>query len=152
MMIDSKIFFSENKNIKIDRLLESLVSFGAEKLEKVNNEWQMTWDECEPITTSLVKSKLDTIEVVTNMHKGYIHPPSCQYHLGRIAYFLKHPSEIHSLSLCQDTRCVELQDRPVLFISDGFHRLMAALVLKWNEINIDFRGLPEALEYLTNDR
>jgi len=152
MVFGNEMFFSENKNIKVDKLLEFIVEFGSEKLEKVNNEWRMTWDESKPITVTLVKSKLDSIEVEPNMHKGYIHPPSYQHHLGRIAYFVKNPHEIHSLSVYQDTRYAELQDESVLFIADGFHRLMAALVLNWDEINIDFRGLPEALEHLISDK
>ena len=151
MVIDNKIFFPENKNVKIDRLLEFTVESGAEKLEKVNNEWRMTWDESKPIAVSLVKSMIDSIKIEPNIHKGYVHPPSYRHHLGRIAYFVKNPSEIQSVSVWQDTRYVELKDEPVLFINDGYHRLMAALVLNWDSINIDFYGLPIVLEHLASD-
>ena len=151
MVIDNNFLFLNNKNVIIKKLLEFIVEFGADKLEKVNNEWQMTWDESKPIAVSFVKSNLDSIEIEPNMHKGYIYPPSYSHHLGRIAYFVKNPSEIKSVSVWQDGRYVELQDEPVLFINDGYHRLMAALVLSWDKINIDFLGLPVALEYLTSD-
>ena len=156
MTTDYKIPFTGTNNVKLDRLLNLIVRYGAEELKKINGKWEMNWDESEPITVDLVKSKLDSIEIRTDAHMS-LYAASYRYHLGRIAYFVKTPSELHSIVVDEDwdsRRRFKTKDEfeiyiPRLYIRDGFHRLMAALVLDLDEININYKGSSEALEHLT---
>ena len=153
MITGYKIPFTGTNNVKLNRLLNIITKWGADEIEKVNDEWQMRWDESKPITVDLIRSQLDSIEIEPNMHKGFCYPPCYDFHLRRIAYFVKNPSEIHSVWVNEDKRWKDKEyfkpeSKPKLFINDGYHRLMAALVLDFDEINVKFYGSSEAEKYL----
>ena len=130
--------------IKIDRLIEFIPS----------EHW--SWDETgeidlEDISVAIHES---TPEISEPYGDTWEHPVLTQksrdWHIGRIIYFINHPSEIRGIEI--DNECFDGSILPQPVIVDGWHRYAAGRWLydqgKLMEIHCKYGGRMDVLEYL----
>lgn len=130
--------------IRMDRLIEFLPS----------EHWE--WD---------LSGKIDLEDISVSIHESlpeisepygdtWEFPPierrSKDWHIGRIIYFINHPSEIKDVEI--DNDCLNGHILPQPVIVDGWHRYAAARWLydqgKLSEIHCSYGGRLDVLEYL----
>lgn len=67
--------------------------------------------------------------------------------VGRVLYFINHPDKINPIMI--DNFCGSGMPSGEANITDGTHRLSAAIYLEWKTIDAEYSGLEETLDYLT---
>lgn len=130
--------------IKIDRLIEFLPT----------EHW--SWDKTGEINLDDISVAMhDAIPEISEPYgDSWKHPileqKSREWHIGRIIYFINHPTEIRDIEI--DNDCFDGHILPKPIIVDGWHRYAAARWLydqcKLSEIHCRYGGRMDILEYL----
>ena len=68
-------------------------------------------------------------------------------HIARVLHFVEHPEEIVRIHV--DNRCEGMYVCPECVIVDGWHRLLAALVLGFEKISVVYNGREDIEDYLS---
>ena len=130
--------------IRLDRLIEFLP----------DEFW--IWDETDNITLEDISAAIhDGLSEVNEPYGDtWEHPAlekkSREWHMGRIIYFINHPTEIRDIYL--EEECWEGFLLPSTIINDGWHRYAAARWLydqgKISVIHCRYGGRQDILDYL----
>ncbi|RHQ82473.1 hypothetical protein [Clostridium sp. AF22-10] len=130
--------------IRLDRLIEFLP----------DEFW--IWDETENITLEDISVAIhDGLPEVNEPYRDtWKHPAlekkSREWHIGRIIYFINHPTEIRDIYL--EEECWEGFILPSTTINDGWHRYAAARWLydqgKMSTVHCQYGGREDILDYL----
>lgn len=130
--------------IKIDRLIEFLPT----------EHW--SWDKTGEINLDDISVAMhDAIPEISEPYgDSWRHPileqKSREWHIGRIIYFINHPTEIRDIEI--DNDCFDGHILPQPIIVDGWHRYAAARWLydqcKLSEIHCRYGGRMDVLKYL----
>lgn len=130
--------------IRIDRLIEFLPT----------EHW--SWDKTGEINLDDISVAMhDAIPEISEPYgDSWKHPileqKSREWHIGRIIYFINHPTEIRDIEI--DNDCFDGHILPQPIIVDGWHRYAAARWLydqcKLSEIHCRYGGRMDVLKYL----
>jgi hypothetical protein len=71
---------------------------------------------------------------------------SDDWHIGRVIYFINHPEEIINIGV--DNICNGMQITSIPIVTDGNHRLLAAMYLKLKKVHCLYGGRVDVLDYL----
>ena len=145
----------ENSNARVEDsfngdmiLIDRLASF----LEK--DRWE--WDRQGIISLDDISDAISNGQVEESAPYGdtWRHLPeerSRNWHIGRIIYFINHKDEIKDIEI--DSECYEWHVLPDPIITDGNHRLLAAIWLQkegnLKSVHCWFDGRVDLLDYLT---
>lgn len=130
--------------IRIDRLIEFLPT----------EHW--SWDKTEEINLDDISVAIhDAVPEISEPYgDSWKHPvleqKSREWHIGRIIYFINHPTEIRDIEI--DNDCFDGHILPQPIIVDGWHRYAAARWLydqcKLSKIHCRYGGRMDVLDYL----
>lgn len=71
------------------------------------------------------------------------------YHIARIIYFMDHPNEIEGIEV--DNPCIDNGILPGCEIVDGWHRILSAIILGLQKVNINYGGRSDVEDYIRGE-
>ena len=115
-----------------------------------------SWDKTGEISLDDISIAIhDAISEISEPYgDSWEHPvleqKSREWHIGRIIYFINHPTEIRDIEI--DNDCFDGHILPQPIIVDGWHRFVAARWLydqcKLSKIHCRYGGRMDVLDYL----
>lgn len=136
----------DNDIILLDRLVSNL---------DINLDLIMQWNKGDPIKKEsiyLAQKEGAEPEPTPFGHMHYnndIKERSNDWHIRRILYFMEYPEFIKNIEL--DNQCYGMYISPKVVLIDGWHRLIAAILLKLEYIQVQYGGRLDLLKYLSGD-
>lgn len=107
------------------------------------------WDGHKITVDDVMTAMQNGIELQTEEYQppmGAYGQKSKEWHMGRIAYFVKNPNKITPLDVDNACHGALILPHPVLM--DGHHRLMALIIRKRKWCEVNYSGLMDVLGYL----